>query len=126
MGEDPGAVFNVGCPSIDLVAQTELGLRHDSARRVRRRGRAGSIPSKPFVLMMQHPVTTEYGAGLEQINATLDAVASVGMQALVFWPNVDAGLRGGREGHPAVPRDGPRRSGFHFFRNLPAGDRSSG
>ncbi len=29
MGEDPAWVFNVGCPSIDLVARTELGLRRD-------------------------------------------------------------------------------------------------
>ena len=29
MGEDPAWVFNVGCPSIDLVARTDLGLRRD-------------------------------------------------------------------------------------------------
>ena len=43
--------------------------------------------------MMQHPVTTEYGQSFDQINETLEAVAALGMQALVFWPNVDAGLR---------------------------------
>ena len=32
MGEDPATVFNVGCPSIDLVAQADLG---DRARRAR-------------------------------------------------------------------------------------------
>ena len=70
---------------------------------------------------MQHPVTTEYGQGLEQINETLEAVAAVGMQALVFWPNVDAGsdhlskgLRLFREERPAER--------FHFFRNLPPED----
>src|SRR5918992_5010654 len=32
MGEDPDSVFNVGCPSIDLVAQTDLGLRSDTLK----------------------------------------------------------------------------------------------
>ena len=73
MGEDPATVFNVGCPSIDLVAAN----RPRASRRTRSRTsaeRAREIdPERPFVLMMQHPVTTEYGQGLEQINATIDA-----------------------------------------------------
>ena len=90
MGEDPRHVFNVGCPSIDLVARTPLGTRSEA---LRQHGGAGSPidPAEPFLLVMQHPVTTEYGSGLEQINATLDAIAEIDMQALVFWPNVDAG-----------------------------------
>jgi GDP/UDP-N,N'-diacetylbacillosamine 2-epimerase (hydrolysing) len=40
---------------------------------------------------MQHGVTTEYGHGLDQMATTLRAVSAIGMQALVFWPNVDAG-----------------------------------
>jgi UDP-N-acetylglucosamine 2-epimerase len=43
---------------------------------------------------MQHPVTTEYGDGLAQINATIDAVDRVGrngMQVIWLWPNADAG-----------------------------------
>ncbi len=47
MGEDPGAVFNVGCPSIDLVAGTELGLAREALGDLRRRGLARSIPSGP-------------------------------------------------------------------------------
>lgn len=117
MGEDPATVFNVGCPSIDLVARTDLGLRRDVLVRF---GGAGSPidPERAFVLMMQHPVTTEYGHGLEQMNETLEAVASIGMQALVFWPNVDAGSE-----HVAKSirrfRELGRANGFHFFRNLP-------
>ena len=117
MGEDPDTVFNVGCPSIDLVAQTDLGLRRDLLSHF---GGVGSPidPEKPFILMMQHPVTTEYGHGFEQINATLDAVASIGMQALVFWPNVDAGSEEVAKGIRQFREKG-RANGFHFFRNLP-------
>ena len=40
MGEDPAWVFNVGCPSIDLVARTDLGPAPRRARAVRRPGEA--------------------------------------------------------------------------------------
>jgi UDP-hydrolysing UDP-N-acetyl-D-glucosamine 2-epimerase len=117
MGEDPASVFQVGCPSIDLVARTDLGLRSDVLARF---GGAGAPidPDQPFILMMQHPVTTEYGHGIDQINQTLEAVASVGMQALVFWPNVDAGSEHVAKGI-RVFRELGRDHGFHFFRNLP-------
>jgi UDP-hydrolysing UDP-N-acetyl-D-glucosamine 2-epimerase len=117
MGEDPAMVFNVGCPSIDLVAQTDLGLRPDALNQLGGVG-ARIDPAKPFVLMMQHPVTTEFGAGLDQINATIEAVASLDMQALVFWPNVDAGSDQVAKGLRQFRETGDDH-GFHFFRNLP-------
>jgi len=117
MGEDPAMVFNVGCPSIDLVAQTDLGLRPDAINQLGGVG-ARIDPTQPFVLMMQHPVTTEYGAGLDQVNATIEAVASLGMQALVFWPNVDAGSEQVAKGLRQFRETGDAH-GFHFFRNLP-------
>jgi len=117
MGEDPATVFNFGCPSIDIVAETEIGRREDALAAF---GGAGSKidPGKPFVLMMQHPVTTEYGEGLEQINATVAAVAALGLQALVFWPNVDAGSEQVAKGLRLFRETGSAH-GFHFFRNLP-------
>jgi UDP-hydrolysing UDP-N-acetyl-D-glucosamine 2-epimerase len=116
MGEDPANVFNVGCPSIDLVARADLGLRSEVLAEFG--GVGGPIdPEKPFILMMQHPVTTEYGHGFDQINQTLEAVASLGMQAIVFWPNVDAGSEHVAKGIRRF-RELGRDHGFHFFRNL--------
>ncbi len=117
MGEDPDWVFNVGCPSIDLVARTDLGLRREVLEQF---GGAGAPvdTEQPFVLMMQHPVTTEYGQGIDQINETLEAVAAVGIQALVFWPNVDAGSDHVAKGIRRF-RELGLANGFHFFRNLP-------
>jgi UDP-hydrolysing UDP-N-acetyl-D-glucosamine 2-epimerase len=117
MGEDPAFVFNVGCPSIDLAARTDLGLRRDVLEQF---GGAGSPidPEQPFVLVMQHPVTTEYGHGMDQINETLEAVAKLGVQALVFWPNVDAGSEDVAKGIRRF-RELGLAHGFHFFRNLP-------
>lgn len=90
MGEDPQYVFNLGCPSIDLAARARPGTRRDAL--INHCGADSPIdPEQPFLLVMQHGVTTEYGHGLAQMTATLHAVCAVGMQALVFWPNVDAG-----------------------------------
>ena len=75
-------------------------------------------PEEPFLLVIQHPVTTEYGHGMDQINETLEAVAGIGMQTLVFWPNVDAGSEDVAKGIRTF-RELGRAHGFHFFRNLP-------
>jgi UDP-hydrolysing UDP-N-acetyl-D-glucosamine 2-epimerase len=117
MGEPSESVFNVGCPSIDLVARADLEIRSDVLEGF---GGAGSPvdPRKPFVLVMQHPVTTEFGAAFDQINQTLEAVARVDMQTLVFWPNVDAGSEQVAKGIRRF-RELGRANGFHFFRNLP-------
>jgi len=117
MGEDPEWVFNVGCPSIDLVARADLGLRRNVLEQFGGVGPAID-PEQPFILVMQHPVTTEYGHGLDQVNETLEAVAEIGIQTLVFWPNVDAGSEDVSKGIRLF-RERGSASGFHFFRNLP-------
>ena len=44
-----------------------------------------------FLLVSQHPVTTEFGEGEKQITETLKACDSIGLPTLVLWPNSDAG-----------------------------------
>src|SRR3989339_372238 len=91
MGETGNRVFTVGCPSIDLAANLACTL-DDVRTRHEKSGVGGSIDfTKPYILVVQHPVTTEYGLALEQINETAKAVAMSGMQAIWLWPNVDAG-----------------------------------
>jgi len=93
MGEDPGTVHLVGCPRIDLVAEivkTDGSLA--DAEWVEREGVGGHITVKqPFLLVSQHPVTTEYGQGEEQITETLMALEQLKMPTIMLWPNVDAG-----------------------------------
>ncbi|MFY9805966.1 MAG: UDP-N-acetylglucosamine 2-epimerase [Pseudonocardiaceae bacterium] len=118
MGEDPQYVFTVGCPSIDLAARTRPGTRRDAL--IEHCGAGSPIdPQQPFLLVMQHGVTTEYGHGLEQMAATLRAVSSIGMQALVFWPNVDAGSHEVTAGIRQFREQGLTQR-CHFFCNLPA------
>lgn len=120
MGEDPQYVFNVGCPSIDLAARTDPGSRREA---LSTHGGDGSPinPDEPFLLVMQHAVTTEYGHSRDQIDATLAAVSAIGLQALVFWPNVDAGSYEVSMGIRAFRERGLAQR-CHFFRNLPAAD----
>ncbi len=118
LGERPADVHMVGCPRVDLVAEilaagdtlddklfdTGVGQRFDLG--------------KPFVLVSQHPVTTEYGEGERQIHETLKAVSAAGLPAIVLWPNADAGsediARGIRKWRERkLDRD------MHFFKNLP-------
>lgn len=118
LGERPDMVFNVGCPRIDLVAEV---LSHPG------NGLAGLFDlgvgaqldiSKPFLLVSQHPVTTEYGTGEQQVSETLMAVREVGLPAIVLWPNADAGSEEIARGIRKFRERGLDK-GIHFFKNLP-------
>jgi UDP-hydrolysing UDP-N-acetyl-D-glucosamine 2-epimerase len=93
MGERPDTVHVVGCPRIDLVneiANQTGGIPH--AEWLDREGVGAHIDlSKPFLLVNQHPVTTEYGQGKDQIWETLMALHELKMPTIMLWPNVDAG-----------------------------------
>jgi UDP-hydrolysing UDP-N-acetyl-D-glucosamine 2-epimerase len=92
MGEDPSTVHVVGCPRIDLIS--ELVSRRDGLDSgwIDKEGVGGHVDvDRPFLLVSQHPVTTEYGHGEEQINETLLALEDLKMPTIMLWPNVDAG-----------------------------------
>ncbi len=113
-------MFNVGCPSIDLAARARPGSRRDAL--IGHCGGGSPIdPDKPFLLVMQHGVTTEYGHGLDQMTATLRAISAIGMQALIFWPNVDAGSAGVTTAIQRF-REQALANRCQFFCNLPAED----
>lgn len=72
----------------------------------------------PFLLVSQHPVTTEYGRGEEQITNTLNAVKSMGLDAIVLWPNADAGSEDISRGMRKWREKGLDKK-MRFFKNLP-------
>ena len=93
MGEDPATVHPVGCPRIDLVVDIARANGNGRDRCwVEREGVGGDIDlDEPFLLVSQHPVTTEYGQGERQIGQTLAALQELRMPTIMLWPNVDAG-----------------------------------
>ena len=73
--------------------------------------------SKGYLVVMQHPVTTEYDEARAQVDETLYAVKDSPLPVLWFWPNVDAGSDGTSKGIRVFrEREQPRN--FHFFRNM--------
>ncbi len=93
MGEDPSTVYVVGCPRIDLVAEiADENNRLPERAWLEYEGVGGQINlEEPFLLVSQHPVTTEYGDGERQISETLMALHELHLPTIMLWPNVDAG-----------------------------------
>ncbi|NYT04910.1 MAG: UDP-N-acetylglucosamine 2-epimerase (hydrolyzing) [Methanomicrobiales archaeon] len=87
MGEDPARIFPVGAPGLDEIVQApEPDPLHLAAA-------YGVDPSRPPVLVLQHPVSGEEEDAARQMRETLEAVAGTGASVLVIYPNADAGGR---------------------------------
>ena len=97
MGEDPARVFEVGSPSFDILAALDLAdLAPLDAFQAANGTGAMLDHRKPFLLVSQHPVVEEHAQAESQIEATLAAIAAVGLPALWVQPNMDAGSDGVR------------------------------
>jgi len=118
MGEHPEAVFVTGCPSIDLAEAVlkSPNLNFDPFQKYGGVGKNLDL-SKGYLVVMQHPVTTEYEQSRQHIEETLEAVAGLKLPILLFWPNVDAGADGTSKGIRSF-REGQDTSNFHFFKNM--------
>jgi UDP-N-acetylglucosamine 2-epimerase len=73
--------------------------------------------SDGYLVVLQHPVTTEYDGATEQVLETLYAIRSVGIATLWFWPNVDAGSDGTSRGIRMF-RELEKPVNIHFFKNM--------
>jgi len=118
MGEEPSTVFVTGCPSVDLAAEVLKDPLLDFDP-VRTYDGVGAVfeSFKDYVVVMQHPVTTEYDAARQHITETLHAVKDLALPTFWFWPNVDAGTDGTSGGIRAF-REIERPSNMHFFKNM--------
>jgi UDP-hydrolysing UDP-N-acetyl-D-glucosamine 2-epimerase len=119
LGERADMIFCVGCPRIDLVADVLRDHTTADFSKLFEFGVGDMLnPDRPFVIVSQHPVTTEYGQGEKQITATLSAVRSLGLQTIVLWPNADAGSEDIARGIRKWREHGHAQQ-MHFFKNLP-------
>jgi UDP-hydrolysing UDP-N-acetyl-D-glucosamine 2-epimerase len=120
MGEDPSAVHVVGCPRIDLVAEiVEQDGALGSTDWLEREGAGAHIElDQPFLLVTQHPVTTEYGQGEAQVNETLAALQELRMPTIMLWPNADAGSEDTARGMRKF-RERHRPEYIRFYKNFP-------
>ncbi len=122
LGEDPEFVFNTGCPSIDMAANVLKNPSMDFDP-YKKYGGVGTNPdlSGGYIVVMQHPVTTEYADSRKHIDETLYAVKDLEIPVLWFWPNVDAGADGTSSGIRSF-REKYRSNHMHFFKNMEGED----
>lgn len=118
LGENPEMVYNTGCPSIDLAKQILENpfLDFDPIEKY------GGVGAKMnwengYIVVMQHPVTTEYKESKKHIQETLNAVKDLTYPTFWFWPNVDAGSNGTSNGIRSF-RELEDPKNIHFFKNM--------
>ena len=120
MGERKDRVFVVGCPRIDTVKSiidADPGVPEDIFEKCGGVGPAFDL-HQSFLLVSQHPVTTEYEDAEKQINETIYAAVEVGIPIILLWPNSDAGTEGISQGIRKFREKYPDIK-LHAFLNLP-------
>jgi len=89
MGEHSDYVFNVGSPDIEFVERNNHKAHN---KLINYFGVGDSVDiNKPYLLVLNHPVTTEYGKNRKHTTELLNAIHELNIPAIWFWPNVDAG-----------------------------------
>jgi UDP-hydrolysing UDP-N-acetyl-D-glucosamine 2-epimerase len=119
LGEREDTIFVTGCPSIDLAAevvQDRHRYRFDPFDRYGGVGDGFDL-NQPFLVIMQHPLTTHFAQARQEVTETLHAAYEIGMPVFCFWPNPDAGTEGASEAIRSF-RETINPKGFHFFKNM--------
>lgn len=118
MGEEEARVFVTGCPSIDLADEVDK-LQETTFNVYDKYGGVGNTPdySKGYIVVMQHPVTSEVDLSRTHIEETLHAIKETRLPTFWFWPNVDAGTDGTSKGIRSF-REKEEIPNIHFFRNM--------
>lgn len=118
LGEDEASIFNEGCPSIDIANEVKSNpaFKQDIFSKYKGIGYKPNI-EEDFLVVMQHPVTTEYGESLKQTNITLESIHELNIPTFWFWPNVDAGSDGVSKALRIYREKFPSNK-IHFVKNM--------
>lgn len=108
-------IYHTGCPSIDMARQALL----EPPVIIEEVGGVGPPLdlSRPFLTILQHPVTQESQEAGNQLHITLAACGQVPLPQMYFWPGQDAG------GEPMAAvvrhyREQHLHHSFHAVRNM--------
>jgi UDP-hydrolysing UDP-N-acetyl-D-glucosamine 2-epimerase len=85
VGEEEFRIHTVGAPQLDELILGDLAPPAEVAARFE------LDLDRPVLLVLQHPVTEEFGAGIEQMRETLEALCELEYQTVLIFPNSDAG-----------------------------------
>src|ERR1044072_8684092 len=109
-GEEEWRVHNVGHSGLDRLRATPHFADDELASQLG----VDSI-RKPYVVVIQHPLSSEFEESGTQMQITLDAVIESGMQIFISYPNSDPGSRRIIEVIESVPS----HANVHVFQNVP-------
>lgn len=122
MGEDKEYVFNTGCPSIDIAKEvldsTELDF--DPFEKYPGVGSKFNY-KKEYLVVMQHPVTTEFSKAKEQMSNLLNVIYKLNFPTFWFWPNLDAGADGSSSAIRKF-RELNNTNNMYFMKNMASND----
>lgn len=89
MGEASETILGIGCPSSDIARLLDRRLSDAALNAI---GSGAHIDTaSPFLLVVFHPTTTEFGDEARQIDELLSALDDVARPTVLLWPNIDAG-----------------------------------
>ncbi|GAB7008109.1 UDP-N-acetylglucosamine 2-epimerase [Halorubrum trueperi] len=119
LGEPAKSIFNVGTPSLDVISKLDLDDIETVGSDLRDKGVGADIRlSDDYLLVIQHPVTTEYDHNRRYIDETIEAVDDLRRPTVWLWPNMDAGADAVSKGI-RVYREQNDQDFIRFFTSLP-------
>ncbi|AWW26388.1 UDP-N-acetylglucosamine 2-epimerase [Acetobacterium sp. KB-1] len=111
LGEEKWRVFVTGNPALDSIRkQPELTLEE-----INDHIGTNLKPDKPFILLINHSLSSEYKSSQQQMAMILEAVASLNMETIIIYPNSDAGSAAIVETIEVYTKNTPF---FHAFKTL--------
>jgi len=126
MGENQDCVFITGCPRIDIVKEiideNRKGNKIDENEfweKYKGVGGRFSLYKEKFLLVVQHPVTTEFGQNRLHMRETLIALNELKMATIMIWPNADAGSDEISKEIRTFRENFKPDEWLHLFKNLP-------
>lgn len=109
LGEEPWRIHTVGAPGLDTILNTTLLPKEQLIEQY------SLNTNEPLLLTIQHPVTTQPENAANEIRTTLEALAELGIQTILVYPNSDAGGRSMIE----VIKEYEHLPFLHTFKSLP-------
>ncbi|KAB2946576.1 MAG: UDP-N-acetylglucosamine 2-epimerase [Candidatus Methanoperedens nitroreducens] len=109
LGEEMWRIHIVGAPGLDTILNAELIPGEQLIKNFSLTG------DNPFLLVIQHPVTTQPENAADEMRITLNALMELKIQTILIYPNSDAGGRSMIE----VIKEFEHLSFLHTFKSLP-------
>jgi UDP-hydrolysing UDP-N-acetyl-D-glucosamine 2-epimerase len=120
LGEDSNNIFHVGSSSLDALNALDLSDLSVLSEYKKQHG-VGSLSQlakRNYLLVIFHPVTTEYYSNYEYVNQCIEAIKAISMPTIWIWPNMDAGSDGISKAIREFRESGKAKN-VYFFKSIP-------